>query len=187
MKWIGVLSLTILLASAAQHAEAVPTGTVNVATIKHGPHASNFHLTGSGPNATSKVRQDFVHASGVNEGFIEFSSRGTSLKASGYSAVAPSGQQEGEGCASFNTTDLRFVDRNNVSCGLNCNHFFVIFRMNLTRSITHGTNPGRARGVATISVSGAGLLDTSLNPVSGSAALLSRFVFDPVSDDATYN
>jgi hypothetical protein len=41
--------------------------------------------------------------------------------------------------------------------------------------------------VAAISVSGSDLLDTSLNPVSGSAALWSRFVFDPVDDDATYN
>lgn len=168
-------------------AEAIPTGTINEASIKYLPTVSNFHLTGSGPAATSKLRKDFVHSSGVNEGFIEFSSRGTSLKASGYSAVGPSSQQEGEGYASFNTTDLRFVDRNNVSCGLNCNHVFVVFRMSLSGSITHGTNPGRARGAASISVSGAGLQDAAGNPVSGSAALSSRFDFDPVSNDATYN
>ena len=187
MKWTGILSVAVLAAVAAQQAEAVPTGTVNVASIRNVDTISNFHLTGSGPNPTAKLRHDFVHHSGVNEGFIEFSSRGTSLKASGYSAVGPSSEQQGEGYASFNTTDLRFVDRNNVSCGLNCNHFFVIFRMNLTGFITHGTNSGRARGVAAISVSGAGLLDTQLKPVSGSAALWSRFAFDPVNDDASYN
>ena len=187
IRWIGGFGLALMVTGMAQQAQAVPTGTLNTAFIKNVNSVSNFHLTGSGPSATSKLRHDFVHSSGTNEGFIEFSSRGTTLKASGYSAVGPSGQQIGEGHASFHTTDLRFVDRNNVSCGLNCNHFFVIFRMNLTGSITHGTTPGRARGFAAISVSGPELLDLNGNPVGGTAALTSRFDFDPVYDDASYS